>query len=55
MVQKLYSNDIETYVQGVRDLQGHDGMFGVEKRHWEKWRKGKKIPEQESRYREKVR
>ncbi len=37
MVQKLYPNDTETYVQGVEDLQGHDGMFGVEKGDWEKW------------------
>lgn len=35
MVQKLYPNDTETYVQGVEDLQGHDGMFGVEKGDWE--------------------
>lgn len=39
MVQKLYPNDTETYVQGVEDLQGHDGMFGVEKGDWEKWRR----------------
>ena len=38
MVQKLYPNDTETYIQGVDDLQGHDGMFGVEKGDWEKWR-----------------
>lgn len=38
MVQKLYPNDTETYVQGVEDLQGHDGMFGVEKGDWEGWR-----------------
>lgn len=38
MVQKLYPNDTETYVQGVDDMQGHDGMFGVEKEDWEKWR-----------------
>ena len=38
MVQKLYPDDTETYVQGVEDLQGHDGMFGVEKGDWEKWR-----------------
>lgn len=37
MVQKLYPNDTETYVQGVEDLQGHDGMFGVEKGAWEEW------------------
>ena len=55
MVQKLYPNDTETYVQGVEDLQGHDGMFGVEKRDWEEWRRGKGISEQESRYRKKVR
>lgn len=43
MVQKLYPNDTETYVQGVEDLQGHDGMFGVEKGDWEEWReRGKK-------------
>ena len=55
MVQKLYPNDTETYVQGVEDLQGHDGTFGVEKRDWEEWRRGKGISEQESRYRKKVR
>lgn len=44
MVQKLYPDDMETYVQGVDDLQGHDGMFSVEKGDWEKW--------QESRNRE---
>lgn len=37
MVQKLYPNDTETYVQGVEDLQGHDGLFGVEKGDWEEW------------------
>ena len=31
MVQKLYPDDTETYVQGLDDLQGHDGMFGMEK------------------------
>ena len=36
MVQKLYPNDTEPYVQGVDDLQGHDGKFGVEKGNWEK-------------------
>lgn len=41
MVQKLYPDDTETYVQGVEDLQEHDGMFGVEKGDWEKWRRGK--------------
>ena len=51
MVQKLYPNDTETYVQGVDDLQGHDGMFGMEKGDWEEWRKGKEkcqkeMPEQ---------
>lgn len=55
MVQKLYPNDTETYVQGVEDMQGHEGMFGVEKGDWEKWCRGKEIPEQESRYRKKVR
>ena len=43
MVQKLYPNDTETYVQGVEDLQGHDGMFGVEKEDWEKWREFKNM------------
>ena len=38
MVQKLYPDDTETYVQGVEDLQGHEGMFGVEKEPLE-WRK----------------
>lgn len=49
MVQKLYPNDTETYVQGVDDLQGHDGMFGVEKGDWEKWwdEREKKVPEKE--------
>lgn len=46
-VQKLYPDDTETYVQGVDDLQGHDGMFGVEKGDWEKWRRGKEIQERE--------
>lgn len=48
MVQKLYPDDTETYVQGVEDLQGHDGMFGVEKGDWEKWRENmdRKMPEQ---------
>ncbi|RKI22838.1 ImmA/IrrE family metallo-endopeptidase [bacterium 1xD8-6] len=55
MVQKLYPNDTETYVQGVEDLQGHDGMFGVEKGDWEKWREGREISKQESTYRKKVR
>lgn len=41
MVQKLYPNDTETYVQGVEDLQGHEGMFGVEKGDWEEWRSSK--------------
>ena len=49
-----------TYVQRVEDLQGHDGMFGVEKGDWEKWRSGKEtqereIPKQESKYRTRVR
>ncbi len=39
MVQKLYPDDTETYVQGVEDLQGHEGMFGVEKGDWEGWRR----------------
>ena len=60
MVQKLYPDDTETYVQRVEDLQGHDGMFGVEKGDWEKWRSGKEtqereIPKQESKYRTRVR
>lgn len=60
MVQKLYPNDTETYVQGVEDLQGNDGMFGAEKGDWEKWRSGKEtqekeIPKQESKYRTRVR
>ncbi|MDE6852848.1 MAG: ssDNA-binding domain-containing protein [Lachnospiraceae bacterium] len=55
MVQKLYPDDTETYVQGVEDLQGHDGMFGVEKGDWEKWREGREILKQESTYRKKVR
>ena len=51
MVQKLYPDDTETYVQGVEDLQGHEGMFGVEKGDWEGWRRGKEkwqkeMPEQ---------
>lgn len=53
MVQKLYPNDTETYVQGVDDLQGHDGMFGVEKGDWEKWRESKdrEMPEPKREYR----
>lgn len=56
MVQKLYPNDTETYVQRVDDLQGHDGMFGVEKGDWEKWRRGKvvqkvEMPEQKRKMR----
>lgn len=45
MVQKLYPNDTETYVQGVEDLQGHDGMFGVEKGDWEEWHRRKEKQE----------
>lgn len=48
MVQKLYPNDTETYVQGVEDLQGHDGMFGVEKGDWEEWRERRKKQMMES-------
>lgn len=47
MVQKLYPDDTETYVQGVEDLQRHEGMFGVEKGDWEKWHSYKKIQESE--------
>jgi hypothetical protein len=39
MVQKLYPDDTETYVQGMEDLQGHDGMFGVERGDWDNWKK----------------
>lgn len=55
MVQKLYPDDTETYVQGVEDLQGHDGMFGVEKGDWEKWRENRerKMPEQKREHRKK--
>lgn len=55
MVQKLYPNDTETYVQGVEDLQGHDGMFGVEKGDWEKWQENRdrQILEQKREHRKK--
>lgn len=49
MVQKLYPNDTETYVQGVDDLQGHDGIFGVEKGDWEKWRNNMEMQEKAER------
>lgn len=52
MVQKLYPNDTETYVQGVEDLQGHDGMFGVEKGDWEKWWDNMEIQGREEQRRE---
>lgn len=52
MVQKLYPNDTETYVQGVDDLQGHDGMFGVEKGDWEKWRNNMEIQGREEQRKE---
>lgn len=57
MVQKLYPNDTETYVQGVNDLQGHEGMFGVEKGDWEKWcnNMGMKGREEQRRENKKVR
>lgn len=45
MVQKLYPNDTETYVQGVEDLRGHEGMFGVEKEDWEGWHRRKEKQE----------
>ena len=45
MVQKLYQDDTETYVQGVEDLQGHDGLFGIEKGDWERCRSGKEMQE----------
>jgi predicted nucleotidyltransferase len=53
MVQKLYPDDTEKYVQGMEDLQGHDGMFGVERGDWENWRKSqeKEKPEQKARHR----
>lgn len=51
MVQKLYPNDTETYVQGVEDLQEHDGMFGVEKGDWEKWRKIEEVQEKRKKHR----
>lgn len=47
MVQKLYPDDTETYVQGVEDLQGHEGMFGVEKGDWEGWCKNVEMRERE--------
>ncbi len=56
MVQKLYPDDTETYVQGVEDLQGHEGMFGVEKGDWEGWRRNKvaqmvEVPERKKKMR----
>jgi hypothetical protein len=47
MIQKLYPNDTETYVQGEDDLQEHDRMFCVEKGDWEKLRNDKEIQESE--------
>lgn len=51
MIQKLYQDDTETYVQNMDDLQGHDGMFGIEKEDWERCR-DKEMHEREEKRRE---